>query len=75
MTARTVWGEVLRTFQNHVYDDVCVLYVVKVVKGLRPHFVKALEINSENIMASLYVTLSTYLVVVFFSYKCHFYIH
>lgn len=75
LTARTVWGEVLRTFQNHVYDDVCVLYVVKVVKGLRPHFVKALEINSENIMASLYVTLSTYLVVVFFSYKCHFYIH
>lgn len=66
MTARTVWGEVLRTFQNHVYDDVCVLYVVKVVKGLRPHFVKALEINSENIMASLYVTLFTYLVVVFF---------
>lgn len=66
LTARTVWGKVLRTFQNHVYDDVCVLYVVKVVKGLRPHFVKALEINSENIMASLYVTLFTYLVVVFF---------
>lgn len=72
MTARTVWGKSLniirrfKEFQNHVYDEVSVLYVIKEVKGLCPRFVRVLQIDSENIIASLYVILFTYLPVFFF---------